>query len=496
MVAIDLGAQSGRVTLGSFDGRRLTATELHRFPNVPVRAHDTLYWDALGLHAEVLTGLRAAGAGPAGVDSVGVDAWGLDFGLLDRLGHLVASPVHHRDHRTDTALDTLLRRIPARLLYQLTGTQIMPVNSLCQLWAMAVAGDPALDTAQTLLTIPDLFHYWLSGARACDYTAATTTQCYDIAGHRWAWDVLGQAGLPARLFGDVAVPATILGPLRPDVADETGLHRAQVISPTGRDTAAAVVATPLRDSACVYISSGTWSLVGVETAAPVIDDQTFAANLTNEGGIEGTTRILRNVVGLWILQECRNSWQRSDQDWDFDDLVVLAQSAARFAAFIDPNDPVFLPPGDMPGRIVRYCQRTGQQPPADPGSVVRCVLESLALKYRQTIELLGTTLGIAPRTVHLVGGAVRNTALCQWTADAVGLPVVAGPAEASTIGNLLVQAMGLGELDSLAEARQLVRDSFPADVYDPRDHDAWQDAYHRFSTVAASAAAPYQEVGP
>jgi rhamnulokinase len=484
MAAIDLGAQSGRVAVGEFDGRRLMAIELHRFPNIPVKVHGTLYWDALRLYDDILTGLRAvARMHGTSVASIGVDAWGLDFGLLDRCGRLVHNPVHHRDHRTDTAIEGVFGRIPARQLYQATGTQMMSINSLCQLWAMTAANDPALDAAETLLMMPDLFHYWLCGARVCERTAASTTQCYDLVGGGWAWNLLERAGVPARLFTDVVPPATVLGPLRADVIAETGLSVARVVSPAGHDTAAAVVATPLSGNDSVYISSGTWSLVGIETTQPVIDDRTFSANLTNEAGVEGTVRILRNVVGLWILQECRSAWLRHGDSWEFDDLVSLAAPAPRFAAFIDPNDPVFLPPGDMPGRIKSYCERTGQQPPEEPGGVVRCVLESLALKYRQTVELLQTTIGISPRMVHVVGGGAKNTTLCQWTADATGLQVLAGPAEASTIGNLLVQAMALGELGSLAEARQAVRSSFPVDVYDPRDHDAWDAAYDRFSMV-------------
>jgi rhamnulokinase len=489
MAAIDLGAQSGRVTLGNFDGRQLTTTEIHRFPNIPVKAHDTLYWDTLRLYADTLAGLRAAARrSGAGLDSVGVDAWGLDFGLLDRFGRLVQNPVHHRDHRTDTAMGELCASIPPREVYQLTGTQLMPFNSLFQLSAMASTGDPALDCAQILLMIPDLFHYWLCGARACERTVATTTQCYDIVGNRWAWGLLDRAGVPARLFGPVVEPATDLGALRGDVTDAIGVSGTRVIAPAGHDTASAVAAIPLVGEGTIYISSGTWSLVGLESTKPMINDRTFAANLTNEGGVGGSVRILRNVVGLWILQQCRDAWSRLSGNWEFDDLVTLAQSAPRFAAFIDPNDPVFLPPGDMPGRISGYCVASGQQPPQDPACVMRCVLESLALKYRQTIDLLRTATGIAPRAVHVVGGGVKNKTLCQWTADATGLPVMAGPAEASTIGNLLVQAMGLGELGSLAEARQLVRDSFPVDVYEPRGGDAWEAAYHRFTLIAGTIA--------
>lgn len=487
MAAIDLGAQSGRVMLGEFDGQRLTTTEIHRFPNIPVKVHDTLYWDALSLYAETLTGLRAAAcASTGGLDSVGVDAWGLDFGLLDRFGRLMHNPVHHRDRRTDTAMEALCGQIPPREVYQLTGTQMMPFNSLYQLWTMVAAGDPSLDCAETLLMIPDLFHYWLSGSRACERTAATTTQCYDIASNRWAWGLLERAGVPTRLFGHVVEPGTDLGGLRGEAADAIGVPGARVIAPAAHDTASAVAAIPLTGADTVYISSGTWSLVGIESARPMIDDATLAANLTNEGGVEGTVRILRNVVGLWILQQCQETWSRLGGGWDFDDLVSLGQSAPRFGAFIDPNDPVFMPPGDMPGRISGYCVASGQRSPQAPAGIVRCVLESLALKYRQTIDLLRTATGVVPRAVHMVGGGAKSKTLCQWTANATGLPVLAGPAEATAIGNLLVQAMALGELGSLAEGRQLVRDSFPVDVHEPDDGDAWEDAYRRFTLVTGA----------
>ncbi len=492
MVSIDLGAQSGRVALGHFDGERLTVTELHRFPNVPVRVHDTLHWDALRLHDGILEGLRVAARKAGGsVDSVAVDTWGVDFALLDRAGRLVQNPVHHRDRRTEHAMDEVYARVPARELYERTGIQMMPINSVYQLWAMVASGDPALEAAETLLMMPDLFHYWLCGARACEFTDATTSQCFDPRSGDWAWDVLERLGVPSRLFAEVVPPGTVLGPLRDEVVEETGLAGASVIAPAGHDTASAVAAVPFREPGSAYISSGTWSLVGIEAPAPVIDDRTFAANLTNEGGVGGTFRLLRNVTGLWLLHECRRAWSLEGRTWEFAELVALAESAPPLQAFVDPNEPAFLPPGGMPARIRAFCARTGQEPPAEPGVVVRCVLESLALKYRQTIELLAAASGVAPREIHVVGGGARNRLLCQWTADATGLPVLAGPAEATEIGNLAVQAMALGELGSLEEARDMICSSFPPAVSEPQDRGAWDDAYGRFDKLLrASAAEP------
>jgi len=489
MVSIDLGAQSGRVALGRFDGAALSVDELHRFPNVPVRVSGTLHWDVLRLHDGILEGLRAAGRLAGGrVDSVGVDTWGLDFGLLDRAGRLVQNPVHHRDRRLGGSMESAFAQVPARELYERTGIQLMQINSVYQLRAMVDAGDPALEAAETLLMMPDLFHYWLSGVRASEWTEATTSQCFDPRAGGWALDLVERLGIPPRLFAEVVPPGTVLGELQDDVAEETRLHGALVVAPASHDTASAVAAVPFRQAGSAYVSSGTWSLVGVEVVAPVIDERTFDANLTNEGGAGGTFRLLKNVIGLWLLHECRRTWAHDSQAFEYAELVALAEAAPARRAFVDPNDPVFLPPGDMPRRIREACARTGQEPPQEPGEVVRCVLESLALKYRQTIELLGAATGEVPPEIHVVGGGALNRPLCQWTADATGLPVLAGPAEATEIGNLAVQAMALGELGSLEEAREVVRGSFAPEVYEPADRAAWGEAYGRFTELFAGAA--------
>ena len=489
MAAVDLGAQSGRVVRGRFDGERLTIAEVHRFPNIAVRARETLYWDALRLYDEILLGLSAAGAEASDIDSVGIDTWGVDFALLDRTGRLVQNPVHHRDSRTKGAMEGAFARIPARELYERTGIQLMPINTVFQLYAMAAAADPALEIAETLLLMPDLFHFWLSGIAACELTNASTSQCLDPRAQAWALDVLERLGIPPRVFPDVIRPATVLGTLLDEVAERTRLRRAVVVAPATHDTASAVAAVPFRRPDAAYISSGTWSLVGVELREPLIDDRTFAANLTNEGGVGGTFRLLRNVNGLWLLHECRRAWAADGHAWKFDELVAMAEQAPPLRSLIDPNDPAFLAPADMPERIREVCAATSQEVPQEAGAVVRCVLESLALKYRQTVELLAAATGSAPPEIHVVGGGARNELLCRWTANSTGLPVLAGPDEATAIGNLLVQAIALGELASLEEGREVVRASFWPVLYEPRDPGPWGEAYSRFESLFGTQAA-------
>ena len=494
MVAVDLGAQSGRVALGRFDGERLTVTDVHRFPNVPVRTRGTLHWDVLRLYDGVLEGLRVAGRDGEHVDSIGVDSWAVDFGLLDRRGRLIQNPVHYRDARRAGAVDRVLARIRARELYERTGIQLIPINTIFELAAMAADEDPALEIAQHLLLIPDLFHYWLSGARVTEFTNATTTQCFDPREGAWAIDLLERLEIPPRILPEVVPAGSVLGPLSPDVVDETGLDGARVVATATHDTASAVAAVPFQQPGSAYISAGTWSLVGLEVTQPIIDDRTFAANLTNEGGVAGRVRLLRNVTGLWLLHECRRAWASSGAG-SFGELVELARGAAPLRSLIDVDHPLFAVPGDMPERIREFCASTGQPAPDEPGAVVRCILESLALKHQQTIDLLREAVGATPAEVHIVGGGSRNDLLCQMTADATELPVLAGPAEATEIGNLLVQAMALGELASLEDARAVVRASFQTVVYEPHDGIAWREARQRFEQIVAVAPPPKAEVG-
>jgi rhamnulokinase len=484
LAAVDLGAQSGRVAVGRFDGERLGVTEVHRFANVPVRVRDTLNWDILAVYRDVLDGLRAAGREAGHVDSIAVDSWGVDFALVDAKGRLVQNPVHYRDARRARAMDDALARVPARELYNRTGIQLMPINTVFELAAMATERDPALDGAKTMLLIPDLIHYWLCGSTTSELTNATTTQCFDPHTGGWAADLLERLDVPTRLLPDVVRPGTRLAPLATEVAEEAGLRDAEVVAVATHDTGSAVAAIPFRHADSVFISVGTWSLVGLEVTKPVITDAAFAANLTNEGGVDGTFRLLRNVTGLWLIHECRRVWAQEGREHSFDQLVALAKDAPALQSFIDPNDSAFGDPGDMPARVRAFCAHTGQPEPADPGAVVRCILESLALKHAQTIDLLASVTGAAPREIHIVGGGARNELLCRWTADAAGLTVLAGPEEATLLGNLVVQAMALGEISSLAEAREVIRASVVPTAYEPQATSAWHEARERFASIA------------
>jgi rhamnulokinase len=478
MAAVDLGAQSGRVAVGRFDGERLDVTEVHRFANEPVRLGETLHWDILGLYRETLAGLRRAGA----VDSIGVDSWAVDFGLVDARGRLLGNPVHYRNARRAAAFAPALARVPARELYERTGIQILPINTLYELAALAADGDAALAGAETLLMIPDLLHMWLAGTRVGEWTNATSTQCLDARSGAWAGDLLERLGIPARLMPELVQAGTPLGPL---VAEDAGAGAPTVIAVGTHDTASAVAAIPLRDARSAYISAGTWSLVGIELAEPMITDEAFAANLTNEGGVGGTFRFLRNVTGLWLLHECRRVWANAGQTFAFDELIALAEGASPLRSLVDTDDSSFASTGDMPARIRDYCVATGQPEPVDPASTTRCILESLALKHAEALDTIGAVTGVQPTEIHIVGGGARNGLLCGWTAAAAGLPVVVGPEEATLLGNLLAQAIALGELGSVAEARNVVLSSFPPVVHEPDTSSVWHEARHRFAELTS-----------
>ena len=491
LAAVDLGAQSGRVAIGTLDGERLDVKEVHRFPNVPVRTRGTLNWDILRIYQDVLDGLRAGAREAGRIDAVAVDSWAIDFGLIDRKGRLLQNPTHYRDGRRARAVETVLECVPARELYERTGIQLIPINTVFELAAMAVEGDPALTAAETLLLVPDLMHYWLCGVRTSELTNATTTQCFDPRRRTWADDLLDRLDVPTRLLPDVVEPGSVLARVDRDVADDTRIGDAAVVAVATHDTGSAVAAVPFRARGAAFVSAGTWSLIGVEVDEPVISDAAFAANLTNEGGVAGTFRLLRNVTGLWLVHECRRSWALDGHDYSFDQLVALASQAQPLRSFIEPNDPVFVEPGDMPARVRAFCAHTGQAEPVEPGAVVRCILESLALKHAETVEVLGTVTGTPPSEIHVVGGGARNELLCRWTASASGLPVYAGPQEATLLGNLLVQAMSLGEIDSLAELRKIVAASTTTVTYEPHQTSAWREARERF---AATVALPTLEV--
>jgi rhamnulokinase len=404
--------------------------------------------------------------------------------------------VHYRDSRTDGAMEALFDEVPAREVYERTGIQLMPINTLVQLYAATRAGERALEQAKTLLLIPDLFHYRLSGVAACELTNATTTQCLDPRAQAWATELLERLGLPAKVLPEFVRPATPLGSLLPEVAERTRLRRAVVVVPATHDTASAVAAVPFRQRGSAYVSAGTWSLVGLELDSPLINDESFAANLTNEGGIDNTVRLLKNVNGMWLVHQCQRAWADEGNVLDFDELVRLARDSPAHISLVDPDDPSLLQAGSMPERIRRACVDAGQPEPESPGAFVRCIVESLALKYRYTVELLTGVTGVAPAEIHIVGGGARNELLCQSTADATGLPVLAGPEEATVVGNLLGQAIALGELSSLEEARAIVRTSFEPRVFEPTRQPEWADTYARFlGVLGGTSSSAAQAVG-
>jgi rhamnulokinase len=480
MVALDLGAESGRAVVGSFDGGRLTLEDVHRFPNVPVMLAGTLQWDFLRLFGEVSAGLRRAAAGGP-LASVGVDTWGVDFGLLDARGRLLANPVHYRDRRTEGMPDRAFAVVPRDEIYAATGIQFMPINTLYQLYSMVLADDPLLRQADRLLMMGDLFHHFLAGGAVAEYTNASTSQCLDPVARDWARSLVARFGIPTGILPPIVEPGTVLGPVRADVAAETGLRDARVVAPGSHDTASAVVGAPLAGPTTAFLSSGTWSLIGLEVPAPVITDASLAANLTNEGGVEGTVRLLRNVAGLWLVQESRRAmWPGGDAP-SYEELAALAETAPPFTAFIDPDDERFLRPGDLPANVRARCAETGQPVPRDAGTLVRVILESLALRYAVAVDELAAASGRRVESIQVVGGGSNHRLLCRLTASATGLPVRAGPVEATAIGNLAVQAIAAGELEDVAEARSLVARSFTTTAYEPTGD--WAEARARFAGI-------------
>src|SRR5262245_2473312 len=426
LLAFDLGAESGRGVLGLFDGSRLRLEVVHRFPNEPVRTLETLHWDVLRLYGEMLQALRRGPADFGDVDSVGVDTWGVDFALLGRGGTLLGNPRHYRDPHTEGIVEEAFTRVPRLEVFRQTGIQFMRFNTLFQLLALQRDRSPLLDLAETLLFMPDLFNFFFTGIKVNEFTDASTSQMYDPTARSWAHRLLKAFGLPAQILGTIVQPGTVLGPLRPAVVNETGLQPVPVVAPASHDTGSAVAAVPAQGNSWAYISSGTWSLMGVELPGPVINDQVLRYNFTNEGGVGGTIRFLKNIGGLWLVQECRRAWERTGQNLGYEELTRLAEDARPFVSLVDPDDPSFMLPSNMPAALAQYCRQTGQPAPAEPGAIVRCALESLALRYRWVLERLEELNGRRFDVIHVVGGGSQNTPLCQLTADACDRPVLAG----------------------------------------------------------------------
>lgn len=485
VVAVDLGAESGRVVLARYDGHRVDLEVVHRFANEPRPVDGLLRWDLGRIWREIRAGLAAIARMDAVVDSIGVAGWGVDYGFLDAEGRVLDDPVAYRDGRIRGALAEAERLVGRDRLYRATGIQLMEINTVYQQLAEARtdAGRRRHTAARTMLFVPDLLHHLMCGSAVAEHTMATTSGMYDVVGRRWATELLDDLGLPTAYLPEIVDAGTDLGALRGEPGDEPPFRHTRVIAPGTHDTASAVVGVPLADPAAAYISSGTWSLVGVESPAPVVTDAAFAANLTNEGGVYGTTRLLRNVMGLWLLQECRRQWEREGHAYDYATLARMAEAEPPAVSLVNPDEDEFVLPGDMPARVRDYLRRTGQPIPETPSAMARCVLESLALRYRMVLDDLAAVTGTPVTGVHVVGGGSRNALLDRLTADVTGLPVRVGPVEATAFGNVLVQLGTLGELSGLAEMREVVRASDQPELIEPRGDAATEDRYARFRAL-------------
>jgi sugar (pentulose or hexulose) kinase len=470
-LAVDLGAESGRALAGRFDGRVLTLEEIRRFDNTPFREGASLHWDVDRLWTEI----RASLSGASDLASLGVDTWGCDYALLDEHGELAGRPWHYRDPRTTGVMDATLARLGASRVYGVTGIQFLPFNTLFQLVASVRDEPEVIRRARSFVTMPDLFNYRLTGRIACEYTNATTSQCVDAARRAWAVSLIEEAGLPSRLFGPIVEAGTVLGDLKAGLTPRP----AAVVAPACHDTGSAVAAVRTGKSAA-YLSSGTWSLLGVELDRPLVSEDARASNFTNEGGVYGTTRFLKNIAGLWLLQACRRDWAVEGHTHEYADLVAAAAGMPSCGAFVDPDDPSLLNPRHMPDAIAAYCRRTGQEPPAGPAATSRAIFESLALKYRVVLESLEALTGRTLDVIRVIGGGSRNRLLNQLTADVTGRTVIAGPVEATALGNIAVQLVATGRVASIDDARDVIDRSFPADRFEPADSGRWDAPYRRF----------------
>jgi rhamnulokinase len=483
-LAVDLGANSGRVLAGIYHGHRLEVQELVRFPNDPVKHTDGWHWNVPALFAHIKHGITLAARqfGPSLV-SIGVDSWGLDYGLLGADGKLLCAPFQYRDSRTNGMMDEAFRRLPAAEIYARTGIQFLFINTIFQLLAESRSPARNLEKAERLLFIPDLFHYWLSGCRANERSFASTSQLYNPVTRDWDWALIDAMRFPRRIFGPLTEAGTILGPLLPELAAETVATGLKVIAPAEHDTASAVVGVPAEGAEPVFLSSGTWSIIGRELDCPIISAASQSANWSNEGGVFGTTRFLKNIAGMWLLQECKRTWDASGPPVRYETLIAQAAQAPPFAAFIDPDATDFQAPSNMPETIAAFCRRTGQTPPTEKGALTRLILESLALKYRFSTERLAAITGQPVHCINIVGGGSQNDLLNQFAADATGCRIVAGPAEATSIGNIIMQLHALGEIKTIAEGRTLTRLSFKTKTFHPTQPALWDAAYLRFQKI-------------
>lgn len=484
-LAFDFGASSGRAMLATFDGKKIELEEKHRFSNDPVTVNGGMYWDVLRLFHEIKQGiLKCANSGDRDIDCIGIDTWGVDYGLLDKNDMLLGNPHHYRDTRTDGMYEKAFSIVPKEEIFKDTGIAFNWFNTIYQLLSEKLSGSTALKEAKTLLFMPDLFNFFLTGEKRCEYTVASTSQMFDSEKYEWSEDLLSKMGIPSDIFPKIIYPGEQVGVLKKELAEELGVGQIPVMAVASHDTGSAVASVPVTDTKdFVYISSGTWSLMGVELDNPIISDKSLKYNFTNEGGVNKTVRFLKNIMGLWLIQESRRQWDREGVLLSFDELEKQANEAAPFASLIDPDYEAFQTPGNMPEKIRDYCRMTNQQVPETRGEIVRCIAQSLAFKYRQTVENMEDVTGRKYSVINIVGGGIKDKMICRFTANATGRVVEAGPVEATSMGNIIVQAMAVGAIKDLKEGREIIKNSFDIARYEPRDKEEWDNAYIKWCEI-------------
>jgi rhamnulokinase len=490
-LAFDLGAESGRALIGILAERKITVEEVYRFPNIPVKVGESIFWDVLRIWGEIKNAASLAYSKLNGsLESIGVDTWGVDFAFLDSNGELLGNPHHYRDPRTERAFEEIFKKVSREEIYFRTGIQFLRLNTLYQLYSLVLSRSSILNAASRFLMMPDLFNYWLSGVKVSEFTDATTTQFLNPSKNNWDYELLENLGIPTHFLPEIVKPGTVLEGISTSLAGELGISsRVSIVAPACHDTASAVAAALLEDEGSAYISSGTWSLVGVEVDKPIISRKSLEYNFTNEGGVFGKFRFLRNVQGMWLVQQCRRIWAGQGREYSYDELTRIASKSRRFIAFIDPDDERFMAPANMVEEIVSYLEETSQEKPRDEGELVRVILESLAFKYRLVLERIMELTGRKINRINIIGGGSRNWLLNQLTADFTGVKVVAGPVEATSIGNILMQAYAMGFVKSHKDIRRIVGDSFELREFEPEHDDAVEEAYVRFCSMIEKSAA-------
>lgn len=482
VLAFDFGASSGRAIIGCFDGDKITLEEVHRFSNDPVSVGGTVYWDVLRLFYEIKQGIiKAKIAG--GFDSIGIDTWGVDFGLIDSEGKLMENPVHYRDARTVGLVDEAFKTMPKEMLYGITGIQFMELNTLFQLISLKKYRPWMLERADKMLFMPDLFGYMLTGKMCAEYSIASTSQLIDLDKRTWSKEILDAFGIKESVFAPLVQPGTVLGELSKEICEECGVDPVPVISVCGHDTQSAITSVPCEDGDFAFLSSGTWSLFGTELDKPIVNETSMNINITNEGGFDGSTGFLKNIIGLWLIQESRRQWKREGKEYSYADLEKLALAAEPFKCFIDPDAPEFVPHGNIPERVREFCRKTGQYVPETVGEIMRCIYESLAMKYRLTFEKLRECTERDYPVIHVIGGGTKDGLLCQMTANSCDRTVKAGPIEATVMGNVAVQLMSDGSVKNIGQARKIVAESSELKTFEPKDTDKWAEAYEDFLKI-------------